>query len=931
MAFTLLSNASYNSNTDVLTLINGSNQWGQGLLSNLPQDNQFYTSFTLSNSSPAPFTYSFGDSNTIYKMTWNSNLSLSLNGSTVASVSNWLQAGSNLIEVKGRLGNLTVYNNASNVLQNSNADWSWGVGGFQGLTASNTTPSATVKVQGYQSTAIYTVLDLTEFAGDVLFDGQVYASNLIAPQYATLSNLSSNAAGWNLVGSNVYTFSNVSIGKSNASYTLDVSAGSVGASNLRITTGGTSASRPLVISGKQTQGGISVLNTVTGDARYHLFNQGGVTEWLFGQKSTARNDFSFTSLVGGSETDVLSILSSGKVGVGNIVPAYTLDVAGTTRTSNLVVTSNVAIGKSNASYALDVNGTVNATAFNGTVPWANITGAPSLTPSNASDGSTTGFNLGSTLLSGIVSGFAGAAGEYALQVGSQKLIDIFGNIGSDFITQMRAQCSADFTSGVYSRFQAGNTSVIIDGSNNRVFAGQSASNLGCTLGQNYLAASNGPLLLQTVTGSNVSTAVTLTSSNASFSGAISACNITEGGTALGVKYALSNSGVSFSNYVTPIAVYGSNTIASFSNYVTPIATAALPTTTYTTFSNAISPQATWTSNMMSNLASTVGLATFSNYVSPIAVYSSNTLASFSNYITPLVTSSNSSTGWYTTAGSQVYTPCNVYAQSNLYVYNDITAFGTDSNVIGGLLVGSLGYTSQYAGISHAAMSNQAGKYALLQENSGDVFVNAPASSTGIHFRIDNSEYALLNSSAFSINNLSVSTSATITNLTVSTSATINNLSVTGTASMGGSKFGGSNASYSAVYNAYSTWTSNVTSPTNVPLLGYHGALTNSATQSYTGTSIITTAQVCYVPAAGLYSVDIYLAAGSTSGWQTEFYTAGGSLVYDFAQDIVTGIPSPGTYMAAASNYYIYPYKYTSGTVTVTAGSYMRVTLLQAFG
>ena len=729
MAFTLLSNASYNSNTDVLTLINGSNQWGQGLLSNLPQDNQFYTSFTLSNSSPVPFTYSFGDSNTIYKMTWNSNLSLSLNGSNVASVSNWLQAGSNLIEVKGRLGNLTVYNNASNVLQNSNADWSWGVGGFQGLTASNTTPSATVKVLGYQNTAIYTVLDLTEFAGDVLFDGQVYASNLIAPQYATLSNLSSNAAGWNLVGSNVYTFSNVSIGKSNASYTLDVSAGSVGASNLRITTGGTSASRPLVISGKQTQGGISILNTVTGDSRYHVFNQGGVTEWLFGQKSTARNDFSFTSLVGGSETDVLSILSSGKVGVGNIVPAYSLDVAGTTRTSNLVVTSNVAIGKSNASYALDVNGTVNATAFNGTVPWANITGAPSLTPSNASDGSTTGFNLGSTLLSGIVSGFAGAAGEYALQVGSQKLIDIFGNIGSDFITQMRAQCSADFTSGVYSRFQAGNTSVIIDGSNNRVFAGQSASNLGCTLGQNYLAASNGPLLLQTVTGSNVSTAITLTSSNASFSGAISACNITEGGTALGVKYALSNSGVSFSNYVTPIAVYGSNAIASFSNYVTPI-----------------------------------------------AVYGSNTIVSFSNYITPLVTSSNSSTGWYTTAGSQVFTPCNVYAvgsvhaASNLYVLNDITAFGTDSNVIGGLLVGSLGYTSQYAGISHAAMSNQAGKYALLQENSGDVFVNAPA-STGIHFRINNSEYALLNSSAFNINNLTVSSSATIPNLNVTTSLT----------------------------------------------------------------------------------------------------------------------------------------------------------------
>ena len=143
------------------------------------QDNKWYTSFTLSNSKTVPFTYSFGDSNTVYNIAWNSNLTLSINGSNIVSANNYLQPGSNVIEVKGRLGNVTVYNNASNVLQSSNADWSWGMGGYASFTASNPTNSnSTFTVQGYQNTAIYTVLDHVEFTGDGLFDGTIYASNV---------------------------------------------------------------------------------------------------------------------------------------------------------------------------------------------------------------------------------------------------------------------------------------------------------------------------------------------------------------------------------------------------------------------------------------------------------------------------------------------------------------------------------------------------------------------------------------------------------------------------------------------------------------------------------------------------------------------------------------------------------------------------------
>ena len=86
-------------------------------------------------------------------------------------------------------------------------------------------------------------------------------------------------------------------------------------------------------------------------------------------------------------------------------------------------------------------------------------------------------------------------------------------------------------------------------------------------------------------------------------------NLREAGVALSTKYALSNSG------------------AAFSNWVSPIANAALPTTTYTAFSNYVSPIAVYSSNT---------LVTFSNYVSPIAVYSTAQLpvTAFSNYVHP---------------------------------------------------------------------------------------------------------------------------------------------------------------------------------------------------------------------------------------------------------------------------------------------------------
>jgi hypothetical protein len=60
-----------------------------------------------------------------------------------------------------------------------------------------------------------------------------------------------------------------------------------------------------------TQGNISI--TGTGQARYHLYNDGGIAEWLIGQKSSTNHSVTFSKLVGNTETDYFVIQSDGAV------------------------------------------------------------------------------------------------------------------------------------------------------------------------------------------------------------------------------------------------------------------------------------------------------------------------------------------------------------------------------------------------------------------------------------------------------------------------------------------------------------------------------------------------------------------------------------------------------------------------------------------
>ena len=50
-----------------------------------------------------------------------------------------------------------------------------------------------------------------------------------------------------------------------------------------------------------------------------------------------------------------------------------------------------------------------------------------------SNDNTQGFDLGGTILSGIVGGAAGLTTQTALKVGGQKIIDMTGGLGTDWL------------------------------------------------------------------------------------------------------------------------------------------------------------------------------------------------------------------------------------------------------------------------------------------------------------------------------------------------------------------------------------------------------------------------------------------------------------------------------------------------------------------
>ncbi len=66
-------------------------------------------------------------------------------------------------------------------------------------------------------------------------------------------------------------------------------------------------------------GGPEVSITHNGEARYHLYNCGDAVEWKFGQKSNTSNNFILSKFVSGTETDFMTIDTSGNMTVAGTI------------------------------------------------------------------------------------------------------------------------------------------------------------------------------------------------------------------------------------------------------------------------------------------------------------------------------------------------------------------------------------------------------------------------------------------------------------------------------------------------------------------------------------------------------------------------------------------------------------------------------------
>lgn len=77
-----------------------------------------------------------------------------------------------------------------------------------------------------------------------------------------------------------------------------------------------------------TSGNFYVAPGSAGQARMRLYNQGGLAEWIYGQKTGTDHDFKLSKSVAGSEADYLTVTTMGSVGIQTNSPGSLLDVNG---------------------------------------------------------------------------------------------------------------------------------------------------------------------------------------------------------------------------------------------------------------------------------------------------------------------------------------------------------------------------------------------------------------------------------------------------------------------------------------------------------------------------------------------------------------------------------------------------------------------------
>jgi hypothetical protein len=169
------------------------------------------------------------------------------------------------------------------------------------------------------STYALTGLSTTSNAtiGGTLGSGAITSTGSVTGTALIPSGSSAPTNGLYLAGSNI-----IGLATNSAGRVFIDAAGEVGIGSA---TPGTSLDVTLATA-SATVGNIRIAPNSAGQARYHLFNGGGIAEWLFGQKTGSSHNFILSKSVAGSESDYLTVDTNGRVGIGTLSPASLLHV-----------------------------------------------------------------------------------------------------------------------------------------------------------------------------------------------------------------------------------------------------------------------------------------------------------------------------------------------------------------------------------------------------------------------------------------------------------------------------------------------------------------------------------------------------------------------------------------------------------------------------
>ena len=762
------SNSAFDNTSNVgsnYVLVNNSNQTGSMTLAVNPPDNMLWRSLvtiTSNNATPPTASLSFGDSNN--RMILNigqSNLNLLYNASALVSCNLVPIYNSNVeVAVRSRLNNQKVYYNHQQIINYVGSNLDWNVGNYQWSATSTT-------------------------------------SNQVAVQYPLVES--------------IITLSN-SVEILASSKMANVTASNITANS--ITTPAITAMSNLIYSGTQN---ITSINTSNLQVLGSIFFDSNQVPNI-----TAVAD-SVTIQVGGTSNDSFNVNKNGGVSLFKIQSGLSntatlnasLDAPSYTE-STVPLSTKYALSNAQSNYFTVSNQTAfsnyvasNYQLITGTVPWSNISGAPSFGSQN-SNGS-----FGNMVLQGLVSGVAGTVLTMAasgLSINGTSIMQW----GTSGFTALQSATSSFALDGVNAAI---NGLAKLTAPNGTAFMSYDAPSQKISLLADYMKSGMTSIRLD-----GTSNILAITSGSNSASNVVFSPSGNYMGSNLGIGTSNSTYGLTLGGACSTLGVdnnslfYSKNGSGTYEQFLCPRSNDNVMYLNYGSAGGSIRNNAGTTTMFMSsnnnvgigitnpacqlhlNAASTGSIAlsgangtqiftgsssTFNGIIMALGYNNtnnrqllimdgSNASANSSNVALRLVASGNNATfDAVSTDGSAqkqttigninggVTMPGNVGIGTTNPVYKlDVTANSRFSCAV----VGDLGMGSAYAGFGHSNCVS-ATQYGFLQDSVANTYVNCGSSSSFITFRSSNQNWGFWNS-----NGLGIGTTTPSYNLDVSGNA-----------------------------------------------------------------------------------------------------------------------------------------------------------------